>query len=45
MYVQVAGVEKPPAYEKWLGLPEVTTTYKMTSIADIANDYNLPTQY
>jgi len=45
MYVQVAGVERAPAYKKWLAFPEGMTTYKMTSIADVAADYNLPTHY
>jgi hypothetical protein len=44
LYANVAGVEKPPAYEKWLALPEILNTLKMTSVSDMAFEYNIPAQ-
>ncbi|TGO19530.1 hypothetical protein BPAE_0340g00040 [Botrytis paeoniae] len=34
-YVQTAGVENAPAYEKWLALPSINTTCQMTSVSDV----------
>jgi hypothetical protein len=45
MYAQVAGIPRAPSYAEWLALPEVATTYKQTSIAEMAAEYNLPTGY
>jgi FAD/FMN-containing dehydrogenase len=44
LYANVAGIEKPPAYEKWLALPEILNTIKMTSVSDMAFEYNIPAQ-
>lgn len=45
MYVHVAGVEKAPAYDKFLELPSIMTTCKATSVLDIVTDYNLKLDY
>ncbi|KAK3367557.1 hypothetical protein B0H63DRAFT_489410 [Podospora didyma] len=45
LYAQVAGVEKAPAYDKWLALPEIMNTIKMTSVSEMAFEYNIPTNY
>ncbi|KAI1375604.1 hypothetical protein F4677DRAFT_421859 [Hypoxylon crocopeplum] len=47
MYVQVAGVEKAPAYEKWLELPSILSTCQTTTVPDLvsAPQNNLPTHY
>ncbi|KAK4455182.1 hypothetical protein QBC34DRAFT_465219 [Podospora aff. communis PSN243] len=45
LYAQMAGVENAPAYEKWLGIPEMMDTVKMTSISDMAFEYNIPSGY
>ncbi|KAH6838552.1 hypothetical protein B0I37DRAFT_394174 [Chaetomium sp. MPI-CAGE-AT-0009] len=42
IYANVAGIEKPPAYEKWLAMPEILNTTKMTSVSEIALEYNVP---
>ncbi|KAK4234829.1 6-hydroxy-D-nicotine oxidase [Achaetomium macrosporum] len=44
LYANVVGIEKPPAYSKWLALPEILNTVKMTSISDMAFEYNIPAQ-
>jgi FAD/FMN-containing dehydrogenase len=44
LYANVAGIEKPPAYEKWLALPEILNTVKMTSVSEMAFEYNIPAQ-
>jgi FAD/FMN-containing dehydrogenase len=44
LYANVAGIEKPPAYEKWLAFPEILTTVKMTSVSEMAFEYNIPAQ-
>ncbi|KAJ4390925.1 hypothetical protein N0V93_004524 [Gnomoniopsis smithogilvyi] len=37
----MAGVEKAPAYEKWLALPDlIGDTMKMTTVRDMACEYN-----
>lgn len=45
LYANMEGVEKPPAYEKWLALPEMLNTVKMTTISEMAFEYNIPTNY
>ncbi|KAK1750379.1 hypothetical protein QBC47DRAFT_331922 [Echria macrotheca] len=45
MFVQVAGVEKAPAYDKWLAMKEMVTTAKMTTLHELANDYKIPADY
>ncbi|KAI8672946.1 hypothetical protein LRP88_02532 [Fusarium phalaenopsidis] len=45
LYANIAGVEKPPAYEKWLALPEILNTVKMTTISEMAFEYNIPANY
>lgn len=45
LYAQVRGVEKAPAYEKWLALPEIMGTVKMTSVSEMAFEYNIPADY
>ncbi|KAK3295294.1 uncharacterized protein B0H64DRAFT_322350 [Chaetomium fimeti] len=42
LYANVAGIEKPPAYEKLLALPEIHNTVKMTSVSEMAFEYNVP---
>ncbi|KAL2200173.1 hypothetical protein P885DRAFT_28222 [Corynascus similis CBS 632.67] len=44
LYANVAGIEKPPAYEKWLALPEILNTVKMTSVSEMAFEYSIPPQ-
>ncbi len=44
LYANVAGVERPPAYDKWLALPEILNTVKMTSVSEMAFEYNIPPQ-
>jgi hypothetical protein len=41
-YANVAGIEKPPAYDNWLALPEILNTVKMTSVSEMAFEYNVP---
>lgn len=45
LYANVGGVEKAPAYEKWLALPEMLNTLKMTSVSEMAFEYNIPSHY
>lgn len=42
LYANVAGIEKPPAYDRWLALPEIMNTVKMTSVSEMAFEYNIP---
>lgn len=44
LYANVAGVERPPAYDNWLALPEILNTVKMTSVSEMAFEYNIPPQ-
>jgi FAD/FMN-containing dehydrogenase len=44
LYANMVGIEKPPAYSKWLALPEMLNTVKMTSISEMAFEYNIPAQ-
>ncbi|ORY68841.1 uncharacterized protein BCR38DRAFT_424481 [Pseudomassariella vexata] len=45
LYTNLAGIEKPPAYKKWLALPEMMSMVEMTSISEMAFKYNIPAQY
>lgn len=45
LYANMAGVEKPAAYEKWLALPEMASTVKMTTLTEMAFEYNIPANY
>jgi hypothetical protein len=45
LFNQVAGIEKAPAYEKWLAIPEIMNTIKMTTVSEMAFEYNIPTHY
>ncbi|KAM5347353.1 hypothetical protein ACJ41O_010358 [Fusarium nematophilum] len=45
LYANVAGVESPPAYEKWIALPQIMSTVKMTTISEMAFEYNIPANY
>lgn len=45
VYAQVAGVERAPAYDKWLALPSLHTDVKMTSLAEIAANNTVPLGY
>lgn len=40
-YVQIAGVEKAPAYDDFLQLPAVMDTTKKTTIKDVVDEYDL----
>lgn len=44
LYANVAGIERPPAYDKWLALPELFNQLKMTSVKEMAFEYNVPGQ-
>jgi FAD/FMN-containing dehydrogenase len=45
LYAQVGGVEKAPAYSKFAKIPEILNTVKMTSISEMAYEYNIPSNY
>ncbi|KAK7424527.1 hypothetical protein QQX98_000492 [Neonectria punicea] len=45
LYAQVRGIERAPAYKQWLELPEMMNTVKMTSVSEMASEYNIPAQY
>jgi hypothetical protein len=45
MFAQVKGVANAPAYEKWLAIPEMMNTRKITTIKDMAFEYNIPANY
>jgi hypothetical protein len=45
LYANVAGVEKPSAYKQWLELPSMMATVKMTSVSEMAFEYNIPAQH
>lgn len=45
LYNQVAGVENAPAYKKWLAIPQMLNTVKMTSVSEMAFEYNIPSHY
>ncbi|KAK4196329.1 hypothetical protein QBC40DRAFT_313788 [Triangularia verruculosa] len=42
LYANMAGIEKPAAYNQWLALPEIMTTVKNTTISEMAFEYNIP---
>jgi FAD/FMN-containing dehydrogenase len=44
LYTNVAGIERPPAYDQWLALPEILSTVKMTTVFEMAFEYNIPAQ-
>lgn len=41
----MSGTEKGPAFEKMLAIPEIVNTVKMTSVAEMAVEYDVPAQY
>ncbi|KAG8676174.1 hypothetical protein FPOAC1_002174 [Fusarium poae] len=45
VYANMEGIEKATAYKKWLALPEISSRVKNTTVAEIASEYNLPTDY
>ncbi|EON98948.1 putative fad binding domain containing protein [Phaeoacremonium minimum UCRPA7] len=44
-YANIVGIEKPPAYDKWLSLPEIDNKAKMTSISEMASEYHISAGY
>ncbi|KAI1094302.1 hypothetical protein F5B19DRAFT_490727 [Rostrohypoxylon terebratum] len=40
-YAQLAGVERPPAYEKFLALPATMDTIKLTRITGLVDEYDI----
>jgi len=42
LYANVDGVENPPIFNKWLELPRIMDMIKMTSIKEMAFEYNIP---
>ncbi|KAG7417235.1 hypothetical protein LZL87_007037 [Fusarium oxysporum] len=45
LYANMEGIEKPPAYEKWLALPEILNTVKNTTLTEMAFEYNIPANF
>ncbi|SPQ21596.1 3e209b66-f234-474a-9bba-7620827d6fc6 [Thermothielavioides terrestris] len=45
VFAQVGGVERAPAYEKWLALPSIHTDCKMTSLSNIVAENIMPSGY
>ena len=45
LYANVAGVVEPAAYKEWLAIPNMMTTVKMTSVSEMAFEYNIPPQH
>jgi hypothetical protein len=45
LYANMAGVEKPPIFERFLAFPEALTTYKKTTITDLLTITAQPTGY
>jgi hypothetical protein len=43
-YVQLAGIEQAPAYEKFLAMPSVVNTTKMTTVAAAVSEYDIAPQ-
>ncbi|KAH7028948.1 uncharacterized protein B0I36DRAFT_290213 [Microdochium trichocladiopsis] len=41
-YANVDAVESPPIYKKWLEIPRIMDMIKMTSIKEMAFEYNIP---
>lgn len=42
MFNNIEGVEAPPAYDEWRKLPQIMNTIKMTTISEMAFEYNIP---
>ncbi|KAF3025040.1 hypothetical protein E8E14_014367 [Neopestalotiopsis sp. 37M] len=42
MFNNIEGVEAPPAYDQWRELPQIMNTIKMTTISEMAFEYNIP---
>lgn len=40
--INMRGDEASPAFDKWLAIPELSTTRKITRVAQVAADYPLP---
>ncbi|KAK0713192.1 hypothetical protein B0T26DRAFT_716733 [Lasiosphaeria miniovina] len=45
LYANVDGIEKPPAYDGWRALLEMFNSVKMTSVSDMAFEYNTLTNH
>lgn len=45
LFNHVEGIEAPPAYDKWRAIPQIMNTIKMTTIAEMAHEYNVPANY
>jgi len=45
LYANMIGEEKPAAFDEWLALPEMMNTYKNTTIAEMAFEYNIPANH
>ncbi|KAI8626388.1 hypothetical protein F5Y19DRAFT_466404 [Xylariaceae sp. FL1651] len=47
LYVQTTGIERPPAYDKWLSLPSIASTCQVTTVLDLvsAPQNNMPMHY
>jgi hypothetical protein len=45
LFAQVSAVEKAPAYNKFLELPEIMNTSKMTTVHEMAVEYCIPPGY
>ncbi|KAI1840989.1 hypothetical protein JX266_012849 [Neoarthrinium moseri] len=45
LFNQVAGIESAPAYDQWRTIPETMNTIKMTSVSEMAFEYNMPAGY
>lgn len=41
-FVNVAGVEKPPAYDQWLAQPQIRKTAKRTSLPALVREAKVP---
>ncbi|KXX73524.1 Bifunctional solanapyrone synthase [Madurella mycetomatis] len=45
LYANMAGVEKPPIFDKWLAFPELFASYKRTTILELMNTTEQATGY
>ncbi|KAH8203479.1 hypothetical protein TruAng_002350 [Truncatella angustata] len=45
LFNQVDGIESAPAYDDWRSIPQILNTVKMTTVADMAFEYNVPAGY
>lgn len=43
-YVQVGGVERAPAYNRFLALPAMMDTTKMTTVGAVVSEYDIAPQ-